>query len=86
MNKALKNWMTLATSGEQAELASLAGTSRAQLYQLTSEERTASADLASHIANASKALKKINKKLPLLRRSELCPACAECEFAKRCGG
>ena len=79
-------WMTLATSGEQAELASLAGTSRAHLYQLSAGERTTSAALAGRLASASRALRQRNKKLSPLRRSELCPACAECEFAKRCGG
>jgi hypothetical protein len=86
MNEAIHHWMTLATAGEQAELASIADTSRGHLYQLSTGERRAGPELAGRIATASRALRSRNKKLPLLRRSELCPACGECEFAKRCKG
>ena len=80
----LHTWMTLATAGEQAELASLAGTSRAHLYQLAAGRRTTSAALAGRLANASRVLHRRNETLPLLRRSDLCPACAACEYAQRC--
>lgn len=86
MNPYVKEWMTLATSGEQAELAAVAGTSRGHLYQLSSGERTAGPQLARRIESASRILRKVNKRLPVLKRSALCPACGECEFAKRCKG
>jgi hypothetical protein len=86
MNAHMKQWMVTATSGEQTELAITAGTSRGHLYQLSSGERTAGPQLAQRIEAASKMLRKINKKLPILKRSQLCPACGGCEFAKKCGG
>lgn len=86
MNPKLKKWMRLATAGEQAELASIAGTSRGHLYQLSSGERRAGPELARRIENASKRMRKLNRDLPVLRRTELCPACGECEIVKRCRG
>lgn len=85
MNKPLKEWMTLATAGEQAELAQIADTSRGQLYQLSSGERKAGPTLARRIEIASIAMRKKNKKLPILHRADLCAACGVCEFAKRNG-
>lgn len=76
--------MVAATAGEQAELASIAGTSRANLYQIASGERNASADLAVRLDRAARALRRTNKTLPLLPRSKLCAACGGCEYAKKC--
>lgn len=86
INKQMKAWMSAATTAEQEELAAAANTSRGMLYQLSSGERTAGPALARRIELASKGLRRENPKLPLIRRTELCPACGECEFAKKCGG
>lgn len=86
MNETLKVWMSAATKGEQEELASIAGTSRAMLYQLASGQRNAGPALARRIDIAAKALRRRNKDLPLVPRAKLCAACGECEFAKKCTG
>jgi RNase P subunit RPR2 len=87
VNQKLKNWMQLATVSEQTELAKAAHTSRGQLYQLSSGQRSASPLLARRIELASKAVNKRHPHLPLLLRAELCPACGECEYArKHCAG
>lgn len=80
----IKAWMSNATTGEQIKLAKAAKTSRGHLYHLSSGARTAGADLAKRLEIASTVLRNANKKLPLLKRTELCPACGSCEYAKRC--
>lgn len=87
----MKAWLKLATVKEQEELAKLAGTSRQLLRQLAHADKTwgrnASADLAQRIAAASIGMRRSSKgRLPLLQVTDLSPACARCEFAKRCLG
>lgn len=81
----LKEWMQLATTAEQTRLATLAFTSRSYLYELASGNRIASAQVAGDIEKASKILRKSSKqRLPLLKRMDLCPACAACIYAPKC--
>ena len=74
--------MAAATAAQQAALAAAANTSRTYLYALASGARTASADLASDIERASRKVRRANNALPVVLRTDLCPACARCEFAK----
>lgn len=81
----LKEWMGLATTAEQVQLAELSFTSRSYLYSLASGLRTASAQTAGDIEKASKILRKSSKhRLPLLHRRDLCPACDTCPYANKC--
>lgn len=84
-NAIMRNWMQSATAEEQAALALNSGSSRPYLYKLARGERTASAELAGAIEQAAKGLRAKSKgRLPRLLRTDLCPACAGCPFAKRC--
>lgn len=89
--KNLYAWMRLATTEEQEELATAAGTSRLYLYQLASDNptvtREASPDLARRIELAAEPIRKRSKRrLPKLLRTDLNSACRACEFAQRCLG
>lgn len=83
----VKAWMAAASKEEQQELATLAGTSRGQLYQLSSGRRTAGPDLARSIELASRQMAKVTRgRLKVLKRTDLCPACGACEYATGCKG
>lgn len=82
---AMKKWMAAATTGEQEQLAKLAGTSRDYLYQVASGHRTPLTKLAGRIEAAAKEIRKVSKgRLPELLRTDLSPVCAECPFAPKC--
>lgn len=85
MNVRMKDWMEAATAEEQKALALQAGTSRRYLYRLAEGVRVASADLAGSIEQAAEPMRKVSKgRLPRLLRTDLCPACSVCPFAKKC--
>ena len=65
----LRRFMAAATAAQQEALAAAANTSR-------------TADLASDIERASRKVRRANNALPVVLRTDLCPACARCEFAK----
>jgi DNA-binding transcriptional regulator YdaS (Cro superfamily) len=79
----LKAWMQAASTAQQDQLAKLAKTSRKTLYHLASGERNASAAKAIAIERAAGRVKGAVS-LPLLRRGDLSPACAKCDYAQRC--
>ena len=82
----LKEWLAVSSREEKEQLAEMATNgSVPQLYHLSGEQRNASAGKAGAIAKASELLHEANPKLPVLTRMDLCPACAECEYAQRCG-
>lgn len=89
---AIKQWMRLATTAEQEELAKLAGTKRSYLYHLAGEKATNYAreplpKLAAAIESASAVMhKKTKGRLPLIYRTDLVTACRECAFAQKCLG
>lgn len=86
----LKEWMRLATTDEQEELAFDAGTSRQQLYALSalpssSMYRRASNELAGRIEDAAKPIiKRAGGRLPSLTRGDLNYGCADCPYFKKC--
>lgn len=81
---AMKKWMAAATVAEQEELAKLAVTSRAYLYQIAIGHRIAQAELAGRLETAAATLRKRNKHLPKLLRTELALVCEGCPYAKKC--
>lgn len=83
----MKAWMMAATPDEQQLLAHQAKTSRQYLYHLSNGHRMASADLGSSIERVTAAMAKKSKgRLPVVYRTDLVPACANCEFARKCLG
>lgn len=84
---AFKSWMQAATSAEQEQLAAAVGTSKGMLYHYSSGERTASAERAAQIEEATAAMAKASKgRLPVVLRTDLAPACRACQYARRCLG
>lgn len=81
----LRQFMSAAKAEQRKALAKVAGTSVAHLYHLLSGHRKASAELAGRIEHAAATLRKDDRTLPAVKRSDICKACAECEYAKRCG-
>lgn len=82
---AVKAWMEAASTDEQNALADAAGTSRGHLYHLATGRRICSADLGKRLEIAADAMRAYNPDLPRLKRTDLCPACAACEYARKCG-
>lgn len=83
-----QKWMAQATFDEKTRMAELAGTTIGTLRQAAGAYRTdgqlhVEPVLARRIELATIALSKEGK-LPVLPREKLSPACAGCEFAKRC--
>lgn len=83
----LKTWMLAATPEEQETLAQAAATSRKHLYQVSNAERAFSPAKAALVEKAATDLHRATAgRLPLLYRTDLAEACAQCEFAKKCLG
>lgn len=84
MTNPLSAWMRQATPARRERLARLARTTLGTLRQIAGSYRTkgkpsVTPKLAARIEHG---VKRIGG--PEVRREELCPACASCEFAKRC--
>lgn len=88
MSKYLKDWMRAANAAQQEELASRIGSSRNYLYHLAGGFRTASPELAKLIERHTADMQRRpgGGELPLVFRTDLAPACASCEFARKCLG
>lgn len=88
----MKLWMQAATTEQQTELATRAGTSRQYLYHLSADPdkayaRDAEPELAARIEEASLAMRKESKDvLPAIYRTDLNKACRGCQFALKCLG
>jgi len=69
----MKEWLTASTASEKAELAEIANTSIAYLYQLSNPEivKAPNLALALRLVSGSKKLCTQNKALPLLTLEEL---------------
>jgi DNA-binding transcriptional regulator YdaS (Cro superfamily) len=84
---AINTWMRQATVAEQVHLANLVGTTRGNLYQYASGNRTPSSERAIKIEAATQELARMTKgRLPVLYRTDMSPACASCHFAQKCLG
>ena len=78
-------WLRAATTDEQAVLATEARTSRQYLYHIAGGFRTPSADVAGRIETAAAKLRRVSKgRLPKLTRADICPACEQCPYIKKC--
>lgn len=85
----LQAWMLAATADEKQALAKRAKTTYGTLRQAAGAYRTSGAlrldaDLARRLELAAFQLQRDG--LPVLRREDMAPACAKCEFAKICRG
>ncbi len=80
----MRQWMNVATPEEQEQMAMLAGTTRAMLYQYSGGHRTMSAERAGVIEAAAAKMRRTNRKLPKLFRIDLAPACRSCPYARQC--
>jgi DNA-binding transcriptional regulator YdaS (Cro superfamily) len=70
-----REWMRTATVRQKRAAAARAGTSLSMLYQLASEARHASSELASRIETAVKGA---------VTRADVSETCAECKYYKKC--
>lgn len=86
MSAILKDWIYKASVPEQMELASRCGTSRSYLYHI-GVHRFPSPELAAKIEAASKDMNiESGGRLPVIYRTDLTPACRNCEFARKALG
>ena len=83
MNK-FKAWMTQATTAQQQKLADMIGSSVPTLYQIGNQARGASAERGGQIEAATRKLAKDG--LPVVTRGDVVPACAACEYFRKCKG
>jgi DNA-binding transcriptional regulator YdaS (Cro superfamily) len=83
----IKIWMRAASVAEQTQMAELAGTTRAMLYQYAGGFRETSSERAVQIEQATMQMAKSTKdRLPVIYRTDLSSACAQCHFARKCLG
>lgn len=87
----LRKWMRVATPEERQELANRAGTTIGNLHQISGSYRSDGrpqirSGLAIRIEQAARQMRKANKALPDVVRTDLSPECAACEFAQKCLG
>ncbi|MFZ6767785.1 hypothetical protein ACO0LM_11945 [Undibacterium sp. Di26W] len=87
----LKLWLNAASAVERRNLAKEAGTTVGTLQQIAGAYRNDGvaqirSGLAGKIANAAALLRKKNKELPEILRTDLSPECRGCEFAQKCLG
>lgn len=85
MNK-LKQWMYAASPAEQDHLAREVETSRGTLYQYAGGHLQASASRGAAIERVTREMHAANPSLPIVYRSDVVPACRDCEFARQCLG
>lgn len=80
-----KLWMKLSSLTEKKLLARKAKTSLTYLYNLQSESRIASAEVAGKIELASEKMAlKSDYRLPKIRRQDLAVACRKCPHLSLC--
>lgn len=86
-HNAIKAWMVAATVDEQDRMAHIAQTTRGMLYQYASGNRKASSEKAAAVEAATVQMSKTSKgRLPVVYRTDLSTACAQCHFARKCLG
>ena len=85
MSTKLKDWMKLATTTEQTELATRIGSSRNYLYQVSNGQRTASACFALNVENITRSMARSSKgRLPVVKVGDICPSCGKCPYYAKC--
>lgn len=90
INQPMKDWVTAASSDQQAELVRRVNDAtgmhmqRQYLYHLANGLRKAGSGLASAIERVTVDMAARGDDLPVVYRSDLATACAECEYAKQC--
>lgn len=62
--------------------AEYAGTSRSHLNNVTSSGKTVGPDLACRLEAAADRVRDVDRRVPRLRREDLCPACGRCDLAR----
>lgn len=88
----MRLWMRAATTEEQKLLARRAGTTHSYLYHLAAGEganykREPGPTLAAAIERETAEMHRASGgRLPLVYRTDMVKACAQCEFARRCLG
>lgn len=87
----MQAWMDEASVEEREALAEMAGTTVGTLRQIAGSYRyngqpSVRSGLARRIEIAADALRRKNKNLPRVVRTDLSPECRECEFAQKCLG
>ena len=85
----MRVWMQAASQNEQIKLAQLSGTTIGTLQQIAGSYRnggnpTVRSGLAGRIQVAATELRRKNKNLPVVLRTDLSPECRDCEYAQRC--
>lgn len=74
----------MASPPEQEAMAKKINASRPYLYQISGGFSTVSAARAGQLEDASREMHRATKgRLPVVLRSQLCSACAECPYAKK---
>lgn len=87
----LRIWLNAAKPEERETLASMAGTTVGTLNQVAGGYRrkgaaVVRAGLARRLEQAANFLRRGNRALPELYRTDLAPECKDCDFAQRCLG
>lgn len=87
----LKVFLNAASAAEKTALAEMSGTTLGTLHQVAggyrkNGEAVVRAGLARRIEEAAIILRKKNRALPELFRTDLSPECRGCDFAQRCLG
>jgi hypothetical protein len=80
----LKMWWLAATPQQKNTLVKLSGISKPQLTQIV-HGRTVNPVAARQLELATAKMSE-KTKLPVVLRSQLCVACARCEFSPKCRG
>jgi DNA-binding transcriptional regulator YdaS (Cro superfamily) len=83
----LQSWWARATTAERSTLAKALGTSTKYLSFYAQGRRQPGADRGIVIERETKLMNKASEgRLPVVYRTDVVPACRECEFARRCLG
>lgn len=85
----MQMFMSAASVGEKQRLAALAKTTIGTLHQIAGSYRSEGvpqvrSGLAGRIQNGVNELRRKNKNLPTVLRTDLSAECRECEYAQRC--
>lgn len=85
----MRVFLRAAKADEIAQVATLAGTTVGTLNQIAGSYRTEGnpqvrSGLAGRIQSAVAEVRRTNKALPTVLKTDLSPECRECEYARKC--